>query len=172
MKVRLDFVSNSSSSSFVLSGRNARRGLKLLKKVFDKCEIPFQVETNVNMHFYAKNKNVDKLWTALSDERPPRKAGEYTGRSDPDDVEWDYLDKSMSNWTLESLDDKTLRLVESVSFYVGDGQDDGVLPLKMLYMFLERNGCAPDASDSEQSFLETNCMEKFFAALAEGPENG
>lgn len=38
MKTRSDFVSNSSSSSFILDGEDAVKGISMLRRVFEKLE--------------------------------------------------------------------------------------------------------------------------------------
>lgn len=175
MKTRDDFVSNSSSSSFVLCGKNARKGLKLLRAIAAKCEIPYSVEEEVELHLFAKNKNSARLWKKL-EAGDDRSSYAYEGwrapgeKPDPETTSFDYVEKPMSNYTFEQLDDKTLRLIEDVTFYVSDGYSSSVA-LKMLYLFFGRNGCAPDASESEQDFLEPSESEKFFAALAKGAED-
>ena len=68
MKTRFDFVSNSSSSSFILRGECAAKGIRLLKRIVESCEIPWEVEKEIVLHVHALNKNIPVLSRLLDDD--------------------------------------------------------------------------------------------------------
>jgi len=172
MKTRNDFVSNSSSSSFVLRGEYAAKGIRLLKRIAESCEIPWEVENEIVLHVHALNKNMPALSRLLDDDnygnygRRGSSYG-YENSNSPDERSWDSIEVSLSESGLSKLTDEALEKIDDVEFYLGDGHTFTFV-LKLLYIFFQKNGCCPDASDSEQDFMSPDTREDFMYALACG----
>lgn len=169
MKLRFDFVSNSSSSSFILRGEYAAKGIRLLKRIVESCEVPWEVENEIVLHVYALNKNMPALSRLLDDGNYGRCGSSYGYESDnsPDERSWDSIEVPLSEFGLSKLTDEALEKIDDIEFYLGDGHAL-TLVLKLLYIFFQKNGCCPDASDSEQDFMSPDSREDFMYALACG----
>lgn len=171
MKLRFDFVSNSSSSSFILRGEYAAKGIRLLKRIVESCEVPWEVENEIVLRVHALNKDMPALSRLLGDD-----CGNYGGcgssydyeNSDsPDERSWRSIEVSLSESGLSKLTDEALEKIDDVEFYLGDGTTL-TLVLKLLYIFFQKNGCCPDALGTEQNFMCPECKEDFMYALACG----
>lgn len=180
MKLRFDFISNSSSSSFILQGDDVAKGIRLLKRVAEACEIPWEIENEISMHVHALNRNMRELSKILGEEYVEsgyiyssyRRSGER--ENPPDEISWHSIEISLSESGLERLTDETFDKIDNIEFYVGDGGNNNILlTLKMLYLFFQKNGCCPNALGSEQDFMAPNAVENFMYMLACGltPEN-
>ena len=168
MKIRLDFVSNSSSSSFILRGEYAAKGIRLLKRIVESCEIPWEVENEIVLHVHALNKNMPALSKLLSDDNYGNYGGYgYESGDSPDEQSWRSIEVSLSESGLSKLTDEVLEKIEDVEFYLGDG-NTLTLVLKLLYIFFQKNGCCPDALNTEQDFMCPECKEDFMHALVFG----
>ena len=171
MKIRSDFVSNSSSSSFILHEDDAARGIHLLKHIVESCEIPWEVENEISLYVHAKNKYMRELSKMLGDEYDPsRDAREYSqhvSRLSSDELSWHSVEIPLSESGLNKLTDEALSMVDNIEFYLSDGHSL-VLVLKLLYLFFQKSGCNPDARDSEQNFLFPDSKEDFMYALVYG----
>lgn len=172
MKLRFDFVSNSSSSSFVLRGEYAAKGIRLLKRIVESCEVPWEVENEIVLHVHALNKNMPALSRLLDDDN----YGNY-GRcspgydcengNSPNERSWHSIEVSLSESGLSKLTDEALEKIDDIEFYLGDGHTP-TLVLKLLYIFFQKNGCCPDALNTERDFMCPDCKEDFMYALARG----
>lgn len=165
MKIRLDFVSNSSSSSFILRGEYAAKGIRLLKRIVESCEIPWEVENEIVLHIHALNKNMPALSKLLDDNYGS--SYDYESSDSPDERSWRSIKVSLSESGLSKLTDEVLEKIEDVEFYLGDGNTLTIV-LKLLYIFFQKNGCCPDALDTEQNFMCPECKEDFMYALVFG----
>ena len=101
MKIRLDFVSNSSSSSFILRGEYAAKGIRLLKRIVESCEIPWEVENEIVLHIHALNKNMPALLKLLGDDNYGNYDGYgssygYKSGDSPDEQSWRSIEVSLS----------------------------------------------------------------------------
>lgn len=169
MKLRFDFVSNSSSSSFILRGEYAVKGIRLLKRIVESCEIPWEVENEIVLHVHALNKNMPALFRLLDDDNYGRYSSSYgyeNGNS-PDERSWHSIEVPLSESGLSKLTDEVLEKIDDIEFYLSDGHTLTLI-LKLLYIFFQKNGCCPDALDTEQNFMCLDCKEDFMYALACG----
>lgn len=172
MKTRNDFVSNSSSSSFILRGEYAAKGIRLLKRIVKSCEIPWEVENEIVLHVHALNKNMPALSKLLDDDNYGNYGGygsscDYKNIDSPDERSWHSIEVSLSESGLSKLTDEALEKIDDIEFYLGDGHTL-TLVLKLLYIFFQKNGCYPDALDTEQDFMCPECKEDFMYALVFG----
>lgn len=170
MKLRFDFVSNSSSSSFVLRGEYAAKGIRLLKRIVESCEVPWEVENEIVLRVHALNKNMPALSRLLDDDNCGNYGRcspgyEYESGNSPDERSWHSIEVSLSESGLSKLTDEALEKIDDVEFYLGDGLTL-TLVLKLLYIFFQKNGCCPDALNTEQNFMCPDCKEDFMYALA------
>ena len=172
MKIRLDFVSNSSSSSFILRGEYAAKGIRLLKRIVESCEVPWEVENEIVLRVHALNKNMPVLSKLLDGDN----YGNYDRYSSiyecensdsPNERSWRSIEVSLSESGLSKLTDEALEKIDDIEFYLGDGYTL-TLVLKLLYIFFQKNGCCPDALNTEQDFMRPECKEDFMYALACG----
>ena len=166
MKIRLDFISNSSSSSFILRGEYAAKGIRLLKRIVESCEIPWEVENEIVLHVHALNKNMPALSKLLDDDNYGSSCGYESGDS-PDEQSWRSIEVSLSKSSLSKLTDEVIEKIDDIEFYLGDG-NTLTLVLKLLYIFFQKNGCCPDALNTEQDFMCPECKEDFMHALVFG----
>lgn len=171
MKIRSDFVSNSSSSSFILRGEYAAKGIRLLKRIVESCEVPWEVENEISLHVHALNKNMPALSKLLDDGDNYGGRGSNCGCKDynsPAERSWHSIVVSLSEFGLSKLTDEALEKIDDIEFYLGDGGRALTLVLKLLYIFFQKNGCCPDALGSDQDFMCPDCKEDFMYALARG----
>lgn len=141
MKLRFDFVSNSSSSSFILRGEYAAKGIRLLKRIVESCEVPWEVENEIVLHVHALNKNMPALSRLLDDDYD--NYGRYTSRygyensNPPDERSWHSIEVPLSESGLSKLTDEALEKIDDVEFYLSDGHTL-TLVLKLLYIFFQK----------------------------------
>ena len=168
MKTRSDFVSNSSSCSFIVESAandGVVKAFGAFASVLAGVDIPYNLSDSVRISARAKNKWFKELSEAITEEPSDFKM-EYRDWSshkmvpkDPEDVGWDSIQLDLERITEIGKDpaykDYLARL-DSVSFTTEDSNTSGLMYLRMLYLFLERMGCCPSAAESEHSFLDDN----------------
>ena len=177
MKTRNDFISNSSSCSFILSsGARMADAVKFFAKIFDGDNIPYKLRDEVTVECFAKNKWLRQVKAKLDFEHDdPERQETYEDRwyvnsdlrKDPEHVSWDSVSLDFDNFGKLAADDETLGKIDHILFSCDDGNFAGMFFLRLLYMFFERNGMCPDCSDTEHYFIGTDSDdEKFIKKLA------
>ena len=174
MKVRTDFVSNSSSCSFVLRKENGgvRRALEAFAKTFAAGEVPWAVSDKVNVGAHTRNRDFSKVFESVNGEPPPRDSYGYRGFAGEkqaeyqDEVSWESVELQLDGLETFAADHSdVVDLVEDITFTTSDGDVSGMLYLRLLYLFFERNGCMPDATETEHAFVGDSFGSRFFNKL-------
>lgn len=155
MKIRSDFVSNSSSCSFIIS--DPLKACSIFSQAFHNTEVPSSFE-EIEIQGYAKNKWFRKVETDITGESSfedtwkDYRTGEIT-KKDPEDEGWDsiYLRFSHLIDARKHLD--SYGKMSRIRFSCEDYNRDACINLKDLYEFFKRNGCNPEADESEMEFL-------------------
>ena len=158
MKVRTDFVSNSSSCSFIIDAKNARKACEVAYSKLYGLEVPYDINNDIAVRLYAKNKNVDKLFADLhesgfviSSDKPYHYADE-----DPEAFSFDSIDLEVQSFielAKKLSDDKELvSLIERIMFE-SDDYGSGPMNLRDFYDFFTINKCKPNAENSEHEFM-------------------
>lgn len=161
MKIRSDFVSNSSSSSFVVYGSTGDVSLlaQKLDEMLSGISIPWDFSNCVEVCLKAKNKNYKEVWEAFKDEKC-RYESWYVDcngkkkKKDPEELSWESirvdLDRFMaaaSSPIIGKIDEVWFEAVDENSYECNS-------KLALLYKFFDAIGCNPDDSVSERAFLE------------------
>lgn len=158
MKLRSDFVSNSSSCSFIIDAKNARKACEVAYSKLYGLEVPYDINNDIAVRLYAKNKNVDKLFADLhesgfviSSDKPYHYADE-----DPEAFSFDSIDLEVQSFielAKKLSDDKELvSLIERIMFE-SDDYGSGPMNLRDFYDFFAINKCKPNAENSEHEFM-------------------
>ena len=155
MKIRNDFVSNSSSCSFIIE--DVKKAAKLFSDAFSNMDIPYNYYSKISVSLAAKNrwyKEIEESLTGSSDYS--NTWSDYRDGSihvkDPEDVGFDriHIDLNILAEANKHLDkyEKT----NKICFECDDYDTLGVDMLKQLYQFFKRNGCRPNDEDTEIDF--------------------
>lgn len=158
MKVRNDFVSNSSSCSFIIEAQYLETARRLIDDKLYDLSVPYDIDGDITIFAFAKNKNIIKLWKLLKD-------AEYMSDSDkpfydanePEDLSWDPMRFTVTEFIelVHQNNKEIFELIEEIKF---DAEDYGTgsINLKDFYDFFERNQCCPNAENSEHEFVDCN----------------
>lgn len=176
MKTRNDFVSNSSSCSFVLSANVCMAdALKFFVKTFGEDPIPYKLRDEVSIECYVKNKWLAQVKSKFDPEYDRSewqnvyrdwRSGQYVEK-DPEEVSWDSIPIDFDDLSKLASDEQTLNMIDHLEFKCDDGNFTGLFFLRLLYAFFERNEMCPDCSDTEHYFIRTGSDdEKFIMKLA------
>ena len=158
MKVRSDFVSNSSSCSFIIDAKHVRKACEAVYSKLYGLEVPYDISTDITVSLYAKNKNVDKLFAKLHEsgfvsfsEKPYHYEDE-----DPEKLSFDSIELEVQSF-IElgkkiSDDEELANSIERIIFESTD-YGSGPMNLRDFYDFFATNKCNPNAEDSEHEFM-------------------
>lgn len=137
MKIRNDYVSNSSSSSFVVE-TNASDAAKMFISDFGEfLKDAWNDPLGETMHIGYKLKSKKSDWFDYSSPNVFCFAVEMKDKDDNEDEEQEKID----------LDD-----IEEIQFECDDYDNAAMMYLRFLYKYFEKLGFKPDDSNSEQDF--------------------
>jgi len=173
MKVRTDFVSNSSSCSFVLSSRTGtvKDAVGFFAKTFCGCCLPYDIGDRVTVGVTTKNKWFKELQEKLTSENSGWKdyyADWSTGKitkKDPEEISYDSISVPIDRLFELNGNDPALSKIDEIRFQCEDSDSIGLLYLRLLYSFFERNRFCPDAASSEHSFIGSGFDDDFMTKL-------
>lgn len=177
MKIRSDFVSNSSSSSFVLWNSNGDAKLLLQKfaEMFADAYMPWELNDLLSMYVNTTHRWFADVANALLSKDDAKKAiadhkkylDDYCGGADNvklddlsyDDIHFQFSDLSERCNALLNVADK----IHSLHFEARDdyGSND-IRALRKMYSFCKDIDCCPDASVSERDFLSNDDEDNIF----------
>lgn len=159
MKTRNDFVSNSSSCSFVINDISAL--VEVLRTVFHDVDIPYDFDNDITCYVYTHKNEWANTFEKITGQKP-----DYTPSYAENDICW--MDAIHTDFINVAKSPENLENAEQIVFQCED-YGSGPIYLKMLYEFFERMRLNPDAADSENEFLTPE--ENFFRILSEYGKN-
>ena len=171
MKIRTDFVSNSSSCSFIIDAKHARKACEAVYSKLYGLEVPYDINSDVTIRVYAKNKNVDKLFAKLHESgfvSLGEKPYHYTDE-DPEEFSFNSIEIEVQSF-IEfakklSEDEELASVIERITFE-SDDYGSGPMNLRDFYDVFAMNKCKPSAEDSEHEFM---CEDKLeFRSVLKG----
>lgn len=168
MKIRTDFVSNSSSCSFIIKEVGCEKFISI-SKIFNDIQIPYEFDNTIEISVYTKLKDMLSFAEKLHELE--------IGCNDPyyykmDLSEYSEEELNSINWhssfkltfgQIIDLPDDLKSYIEAIYFSC-DNYGSGPVYLTMLYDFCDINGVEPDATESEHAF-KLNETNKFFELL-------
>ena len=141
MKIRSDFVSNSSSCSFVIDTDISKFG-KIIS-VFSNIDIPYDFENDISVYLKTKYKNFTKLMKFLIDLEYCNKGDYYYINEQeiiektnkyPDEICWDSFHITFKQ--LCNLPEQIYEYIDIITFSSND-YGSGPIYLKTLYDFCD-----------------------------------
>lgn len=142
MKTRTDFVSNSSSCSFVIN--DVKKTIECLKSLNGDGYVPSALD-ELDVRIFAKRSVLKELLDVL--DKDPSYYDDFTKNLDVEDS----YDFNLSQ--LENIPDNILQQINSIYITCDDYEHIKVMYLSVLYLFLKNEGVDVDCSDSEQELM-------------------
>lgn len=142
MKTRTDFVSNSSSCSFVIN--DVKKAVSCIKSLGDGGIIPYDLDS-LDIRISATRKVLKDLCEKL--EKSSYYADYFSDNLEVDDC----CDFTLGE--LESIPDDFIDKIGSVRFTCDDFEHTQVMYLSLLYLFLKNEGVDVNDDDSEQPLM-------------------
>lgn len=173
MKIRHDFVSNSSSASFVVQQESG--DLKLLcqkmAELFNQISIPYGIDDKIDISVSVKNKWYRDVFKVLKPNEECRYTdtvvdwySKKTVKKDPEDISWDSIKINVEELIQLATTD-IIEKIDHIYFSSVDENDDVCnFYLAKFYRFFEAIDCNPDASSTERDFLGLE-NEEFFSIM-------
>lgn len=172
MKIRTDFVSNSSSCSFIIEANKNVKTFVSKFKIFDGIEIPYSIDDNIDICIYVKNKDWvvfrDMLVSigVISESNYNNDVTEYFKKhvaEYPNEESWDCFNVKLSNLAIICASSISYELSELITHirFRSDDYGEGPIYLRQIYDFCNMNNCNPNDEDSERSFGNNNNEDYF-----------
>ena len=165
MKIRSDFVSNSSSCSFSVS--DCSKAIKLLNKLGTEVDWTLQEDLEISIHF--KTKDAKELYEFFHEEpykelQPYYWDGKWC-KPNPDPEADDQMSIELSQ--LINTDPKLFDKITLINFSCDDYKNVIKLVLSMLYQYFVNHKIECDKSDTEINWDENEgCKDNFLLNLA------
>lgn len=126
MKVRNDFVSNSSSCSFIIDAVHVNSMQSAVNQQLNGLTIPDDICDDIRIRIYATNKNVNEMYARLEHfgyVEPGYDFSIYEWTDDQlEDLSWSSVEFSVAKFIdlMFRVDEKTLSLIAQVMFETDD----------------------------------------------------
>ena len=170
MKIRTDFVSNSSSCSFVIEKQDMMNCFKVIS-LFKDIEVPYDVADSIYVYLVTVGpENYNAVLEILNETIP-----EYVERNNWKPFEPGHEDKYFSeefylrlSWFIEAFNgnrgNELCNLIDHISFNSSDDFGNEMVYLSLFHTFFTNNGCNPNTENSERDFIHDDSV-KFFTTL-------